>query len=158
MRLISYRNTAMAKLAVWFGAAGILVVIATPTIVNGGLAQDAGPALGGVCALAALLLIGLWWARIHALADQVLDCGDYLEVRRGQLRENIPFATIRGVSGTSVANFGRLTIRLVKPTRLGTEIDFMPHAHLWSNPAEIQRFAAALTARANRARMGEDED
>jgi hypothetical protein len=155
MRLISYRNTAMAKLAVWFGAAGIVVVIATPAIVNGSLAQDAGPALGGVCALAALLFLGLWRARIHALADQVLDCGDYLEVRRGQIRENIPFATIRGVSGTSIASFGRLTIRLIAPTRLGAEIDFMPHAHLWSNPPEIQRFAAALTARANQARVGE---
>jgi hypothetical protein len=156
MRLISYRNTAMAKLAIWFGAAGILVVVATPQIVAGHLGEDAGPALGGLCALAALLFLGLWWARIHALADQVLDCGDYLEVRRGQIRENIPFATIRGVSGTSFAQFGRLTIRLVAPTRLGADIDFMPHAHLWSNPAEIQRFAAALTARANRARMGED--
>jgi hypothetical protein len=155
MRLISYRNTAMAKLAVWFGAAGILVVIATPALVNGSLAPDARPAFGGVCALAALLFIGLWRARIHALADQVLDCGEYLEVRRGQIRENIPFATILGVTGTSFAHFGRLTIRLVAPTRLGTEIDFMPHAHLWSNPVEINRFAAALTARANRARTGD---
>jgi len=155
MRLISYRNTAMAKLAVWFGATGILVAIATPAIVNGGFAQDAGPALGGLCALAALMFIGLWRARIHALADQVLDCGDYLEVRRGQIRENIPFATICGVSGSCFANFGRLTIRLVAPTRLGAEIDFMPHAHLWSNPPEINRFAAVLTARAHRARVGE---
>jgi hypothetical protein len=145
----------MAKLAVWFGAAGILVVVATPAIVNGSLAQDGGSALGGLCALAALLFLGLWRARIHALADQVLDCGEYLEVRRGQIRENIPFASIRGVSGSSFASFGRLTIRLITPTRLGAEIDFMPHAHLWSNPQEIHRFAAALTARANRARVGE---
>ena len=62
---------------------------------------------------------------------------------------------IRGVSGTSFAQFGRLTIRLVAPTRLGADIDFMPHAHLWSNPPEINRFAAALTARANRARAGD---
>ncbi len=153
MRLISYRNTSLVKLAIWFSAAGIIISVATPSFVSGGWGRDAGAALAVVCGVAGLFALALYRARIHSLADQVLDCGEYLEVRRGQVQENIPFANIRHVNLTSVGALCRLSLRLTAPTRFGEQVEFMPEAHLWSNPNEMQRLAEALTARANRARI-----
>jgi hypothetical protein len=153
MRLISYRNTSMVKLAIWFGAAGILISVATPSFVAGSWGEEAGIALAVLGGLAGLCALALYRARIHSLADQVLDCGEYLEVRRGQVQENIPFANIRQVHLTSLGALCRLSLRLTAPTRFGEQVEFMPEAHLWSNPNEMQRLAEALTARANRARI-----
>jgi len=158
MRLISYRNTAFLKLAVWFGTAGLAVAVATPFVLAVGSPEELPARVAGLCALAGLFAYVLAKTRIHGLADVVLDCGEYLEVRRGQLRENLPFAKIRDVEGRSLGILSRLTIRLESPTRFGEQIEFLPEEHLWASPGDLKRLAQALSARATRARVTLETD
>jgi hypothetical protein len=158
MRVISYRNSAFLKLAIWFGTAGLAVAVATPFVLQGGASDELPARVAGLCALAGLFAFALAKTRIHGLADVVIDCGDYLEVRRGQLRENVPFAKIRSVEGKSLGIVSRLTIRLEAPTRFGEQIEFLPEEHLWASPGDLKRLAQALTARATRARVTLETD
>jgi hypothetical protein len=46
----------------------------------------------------------------------------------------------------------RITVRLRAPTKLGSTIEFLPQASLWSNLPGVQRVAAGLTERGNQAK------
>jgi hypothetical protein len=93
----------------------------------------------------------LWKARLHRLADEVVDCEDRLKVRRGRKEENIQFSNIAAVEVSAGGGIQRFTVRLREPARLGPQIEFLPQASLWGNPSGLQRVASSLTARANQA-------
>ena len=48
----------------------------------------------------------------------------------------------------------RITMSLREPTKLGRQIEFLPQASLWSNPAAVKRLAMSLTERAAQSKGG----
>ena len=86
------------------------------------------------------------------MADEVLDCGDHLRVRRGRVDEDIPFSKISAVEMSTQVGIHRLTVRLRELGRFGGRIEFLPQASLWSNPAGVRRVASGLAERANQAK------
>lgn len=84
---------------------------------------------------------------MHRLADEVLDCGDHLKVRRGRLEETIPLSQVCAAEVSSSCGFHRITI-LLTASRFGRRIEFLPQASLWSNIGAIKQVALDLTQRA----------
>jgi hypothetical protein len=78
MRLLSFKNTRLFKRGIWLSAAALIACVAAPLALDAGLRRNPLPSLSGVCALCVLLAYFIWNARIHRLADEVLDFGDHL--------------------------------------------------------------------------------
>lgn len=148
MRIISFRDTALLKRGFWFGAAAVIAAVAAPAALDGSLV--AAP-LVHVTPLALLALFLAWVlarARILALVDEVIDCGDHLQVRRGSAQDLVPFAQVAAVDVVTAHRLHRVSLRLRTPTRFGSRIDFWPPASLWGNVGAVERFARDLAARA----------
>ncbi|MEH6420237.1 hypothetical protein [Pseudomonas sp. CGJS7] len=64
-------------------------------------------------------------ASLH-LADEVIDCGDRLKVRRGKVEETIALADIKSVSISYLVRTPYATLRLREPSRFGSRIVFLP--------------------------------
>jgi hypothetical protein len=60
------------------------------------------------------------------LMDEVLDGGDFLLVRNDGKEERVALSNIANVSASLGSNMVRITLRLLVPSRLGSEIVFMP--------------------------------
>jgi hypothetical protein len=101
--------------------------------------------LGFLCAA---LIYFFWNTQMHRLADEVLDCGDRLKVRRGRVEETIPLSQVSAAEVSSSGGFHRITIRLRTAAQLGNRIEFLPQASLWSNIGAIKNLALDLTERA----------
>lgn len=87
------------------------------------------------------------------LADDVLDEGQHLVVRRGAQSERIAISNIAEVNEPMFARQPRLiTLRLVQPGKLGREISFAPAGDFASNPFSRSHIATDLTQRAAAAR------
>lgn len=89
---------------------------------------------------------------VFDLADEVYDCGDHLVVNKGAVSESVPFSNIMNVSATLLVNPPRITLRLIRPGRLGQEISFMPQRPMFYNPFGRNAIADDLIERAYRAR------
>lgn len=63
---------------------------------------------------------------IWDLADEVLDWGDFLEVRFGDERDRIPLANIINISYSYMTSPARVTLTLRTPCRFGNEVSFAP--------------------------------
>lgn len=63
------------------------------------------------------------------LADEVVDCGDRLKVRRGGIEEIIDIADIESVSVNYAMRSHRATLYLRKAGRFGKRIVFLPRAN-----------------------------
>jgi hypothetical protein len=87
------------------------------------------------------------------LADEVHDCGDSLLIRKGSNEEHIPLSNIMNVSVSTNMNPPRITLRLVKPGRLGSEISFSPPSRLSFNPFAKNPVAEDLMVRVDQARV-----
>jgi hypothetical protein len=151
MQVISFKNTALFKRGIWLSAAALLVFVAGPAAIDGRLWQNPAPSLIAVASLCALLAIFFWRTQIHRLADEVLDCHDHLKVRRGRAEEVIAFADVTSAEVSSEGGLRRISLKLRAHTYWGRKMEFLPQASLWSNPAAIERVAAALAERANQA-------
>lgn len=151
MQVISFKNTALFKRGVWLSAATLIAYLVCPAVLDGGLVRDPTPVLFAVCLLCAFFVYLLRKTQVHRLADEVMDCEDYLKVRRGPIEETIPLATVAGAEVSSISMVHRITVRLGETTALGSQIDFLPQASLWSNLPAVQRLARNLTERANKA-------
>ena len=88
VRAISFKNTALFKRGIWLSAAALLVFVAAPSALDGELWRNPLPSAIAVGILCAALLYFFWNTQIHRLADEVLDCGDRLKVRRGRIEES----------------------------------------------------------------------
>lgn len=105
-------------------------------------------AIGILCAA---LVYFFWNTQMHRLADEVLDCGDRLKVRRGRTEETITLSQVSAVEVTSRGGFHRFTLRLKEHSKLfGNRIEFLPQASLWSNLAALKSVAQDLSERAHR--------
>jgi len=84
-------------------------------------------------------LFGLltWWFMVRDLADEVVDCGDALLVRRGEIEEAVPLTNILRVSESPFSESVRVVVQLIVPGQFGRVIAFMPQ----KQPARINPFA-----------------
>ena len=148
MRPISFKNTALFKRGIWLSAAALVLFVASPAALDGSLWRNPLPSAIAIGILGAALSFFFWRTQIHRLADEVLDCGDGLKVRRGRVEETIPLSHVSAVEVSSSGGFHRLTILLRAASQFGRRIDFLPQASLWSNIGAIKQVALDLTHRA----------
>src|ERR1700685_3120509 len=94
MKVISFKSTVLFKRGIWLSAAALLACVATPSILDGSLWRNPEPALFAMCVLGAFELYFFKRTQIYRLVDEVVDCEDHLEVRRGRTEEIIPFSNV----------------------------------------------------------------
>ena len=101
--------------------------------------------------LAALVLV---FRRFFAsdLADQVVDLGDHLAVKRGLLTERVLFSSIVEVNESVGINPQAIIIRLAKPSKFGRLITFTPTASSRFNPISEHSLVSELRDRSLAAR------
>lgn len=148
MQALSFKKTALFKRGVWLSAAAVIACVAGPLLLNGSVWANPLPNLLGVGILTLFFAYMLFKARFHSLADEVIDRGDSLEIRRGRTEVIVSFSNIVKADVATRGGIHRITLSLREPTRLGGQIEFLPQASLWSNPAGIRRVAMSLTERA----------
>jgi hypothetical protein len=151
MQVISFKHTTLFKRGMWLTAAALIAFVLAPWVVAGGLLQDPMPHLGAVGILSGFWAYFLWRTQIHRTADEVVDCKDHLQVRRGRIEEIVPFSNISKADVSTNGGIYRITLQLRDPAKLGKAIVFLPQASLWSNLSGVQRVASGLTERANQA-------
>jgi hypothetical protein len=66
------------------------------------------------------------WLQTDGLADEVLDGGDCLIVRMGTKAARVPIRDIESVNESVFFNYGRVTLRLMRPCVFGYRIVFQP--------------------------------
>jgi hypothetical protein len=150
VRAISFKNTALFKRGVWLSAAALLVFVAGPAALDGNLWVNPLPSAIAIGILCSALIYFFWKTQIHRLAEEVLDCEDSIKVRRGRVQEDIPLSNVTAVQVFSSGGLHRITVQLRQPSRLGSRIDFLPQASLWSNLPAIKELAEDLNERARR--------
>ena len=148
MRAISFKNTALFKRGIWLSAVALVLFVASPAALDGSLWRNPLPSAIAIGILGAALSFFFWRTQIHRLADEVLDCGDRLKVRRGRVEETIPLSQVSTAEVSSGCGFHRITIRLRTASRIGRRIEFLPQASLWSNLGAIKQVALDLGQRA----------
>jgi hypothetical protein len=148
VRAISFKNTALFKRGIWLSAAALVLFVAAPSALDGSLWRNPLPSAIAVGILCAALLYFFWNTQMHRLADEVLDCGDHLKVRRGRVEETIPLSQVATAEVSSSSGFHRISILLRTASRFGRRIEFLPQASLWSNVGAIKSVARDLTERA----------
>jgi hypothetical protein len=151
MQVISFKNTPLFKRGMWLSAAALIAVVAAPSLLNGALWHDPWVNAIPLCILSGFWVYFFRKMQLHRLADEVIDCEDHLQVRRGGSEQNIPFSTIAGAEVSSSSGIHRITVRL-EPASGGAKIEFLPQASLWGNLRAVQQLANHLTDRARRAK------
>jgi hypothetical protein len=149
MQVISFKNTQLFKRGMWLSAAALVAVVAAPSVLNGALWQDPWVSVIPLCILSGFWVYFFRKTQIHRLADQVIDCENHLQVRRGASEEIIPFSAVAGAEVSTSSGFHRITVRLVNGA---ATIEFLPQASLWGNLRAVQQLASHLTDRARRAK------
>ena len=151
MRAISFKNTALFKRGIWLSAIALILFVAAPSVLNGNLWRNPLPSAIAIGILCAALIYFFWNTQMHRLADEVLDCGDRLKVRRGRIEETVPLSQISAAEVTSRGGFHRITLRLKERSKLfGNRIEFLPQASLWANLAALKGLVQDLSERAHR--------
>jgi hypothetical protein len=85
---------------------------------------------------------------IWCLADDVLDGGSFLIVRRGNKRDRILLADVVGIDVTHQLNATRIVLRLRAPGMLGDKLEFLPKvSHRWGGRNDIADDLAARVGR-----------
>jgi hypothetical protein len=148
VQAISFKNTALFKRGIWLSAVALVLFVTAPAALDASLWRNPLPSAIAVGILCAALSFFFWKTQIHRLVDEVLDCGDHLQVRRGRDEETIPLSRVSAVEVASSGGFHRITIRLRTPSKFGLRIEFLPQASLWSNISAITQIALDLTQRA----------
>ena len=150
MKKISSKLTTVNKKvfpALWFGFLAIFLVI---SLESG--AADHDVMFFVVPVLLAVFGYFLMKKLIWDLADEVYDCGDFLLVRNGGDEDRIALANVMNVSPSTFTNPPRITLRLVNPSKWGTEIAFSPATEFTLNPFARNPLADDLIVRVDRAR------
>ncbi len=150
MKVISSRQTFFIKKvfpAVWLGFVAVGLI---NSLVSGGFKE--APAF--VLVPIAMLIFGFFLFRhfVWDLADEVKDAGDYLIVRKGSVEDRIPLHDIMNVSMSMATNPQRLSLRLRKAGKLGSEVVFSPARNFSFNPFARNAIAEDLIVRVDRAR------
>jgi hypothetical protein len=152
VQVISFKNTRLFKRGMWLSAAALVAFVVLPAALDGSFMGNPIPHVFAVGVLIVCWVVFFWKTQIHCVADEVMDCGDHLKVRRGRVEEDIPFSRISAVEMSTQVGIHRITVRLRELSRFGGKIEFLPQASLWSNPAGIRRVASGLAERASLAK------
>ena len=105
-----------------------------------------------ILSVALLILAAIGFAvfkkRMWSLADDIVDCGDYLLVRFGEKEQPIYFSNITKVDVES--HFGATTVRLrlSVPSQFGTVVSFLAR-QTSRNPFKPNAVAEELISRVN---------
>ena len=151
MRAISFKNTALFKRGIWLSAIALILFIGGPSVLNGDLWRSPLPSAIAIGILCAALIYFFRSTQMHRLADEVLDCGERLKVRRGRIEETISLSQVSSVEVSSSSGFHRITLRLKERSKhFGDRIEFLPQASLWSNLGALKGLAQDLSERAHR--------
>ena len=151
MRAISFKNTALFKRGIWLSAIALILFVGAPSVLNGNLWKNPLPSAIAIGILCAALIYFFRSTQMHRLADEVLDCGDHLKVRRGRIEETISLSQVSAVEVSSSSGFHRITLRLKERSKhFGDRIEFLPQASLWSNLGALKALAQDLSERAHR--------
>ena len=124
MERISSAGTRFAKLGVPGVTFTILAAIAAQALRNG--QQGTGLPLLFLLGFAFLLLSALFSALLARLADEVIDHGTHLEVRRGRRRTRVDLARITYVGYSTLASPRTVWLSFKPSTEFGREISFIP--------------------------------
>ena len=130
----------------WFGMLAFVIGL--------GLADEEArrnPAFIVIPLVMAAIGFGVMKFLIWDLVDEVEDHGDYLVVRTRGEEERIPLSNIMNVSGTMMVNPPRVTLRLVKAGKFGSEVTFTPAMRFRFNPFAKPLIVEELRARVERA-------
>lgn len=90
---------------------------------------------------------------IWPLADEVLDGGSFLVVRRRGEEERVLLSNIVNVAMSQFTNPRRLSLRLRNPGKFGDEIVFIPATSYQWNPFARNPIAEQLIKRVDQARQ-----
>lgn len=131
-----------------------LAVLATFVIVPFRLPHAEGPDWFFFVPLCIFAVFGFFFMKnlMWNLMDEVQDGGEYLLVRRGSDQERIPLSNVMNVNASTYMNPPRITLRLVKPGRFGSEVPFLPVSGLRINRFAKNPVAEDLIVRAYEAR------
>jgi hypothetical protein len=150
MHQISSGRTGFTKWvfpALWCGS---LLLVVGLSVSDGTLERDPLLFLGPLV----MLIFGLVVFRFYLwnLADAVFDHGTYLIARRRGVEARVAIDNIMNVNTSALSNPKRVTLRLVQPTALGSEIAFIPKTTFSFNPFGKVAVAESLMERAFAAR------
>lgn len=151
--VISSRSTFLVKrFYPWFCVAVAVLVLAA-AIVSGnagkGYAPMSAPLIMSVAAYLVLRML------VWNLADEVVDMGDHLIVRRGRREAQVAMDDIAEVVEWVYVNPRRITLKLRKPCAFGNQIAFSPASAF--TPFEGSPIAADLLRRSKHAAANLDE-
>jgi hypothetical protein len=141
MQIISFKDTVLYKRGFWLGAAALVAAVSAPSVIDKSIFTQPVIYITPI-----FILIGFWVyfmqrGRLFSMADEVVDGGDQLEIRRGRTEVIAPFFSIASVEVNSQYRIHRVTIYLREETKLGKRIDFWPLARTCGD-----LFAAQLVA------------
>jgi hypothetical protein len=136
----------------WFG---FLAVFAAGAVVNSRHNQLWWPFVAWTI-LIAVLGFHFWKKMSWALADEVLDGGDFLLVRKGGDEERVPLGNVMHVDLPSYMRPQQITLRLVKPGKFGSQVSFALPSRFSFSPFAKHPLAEDLIVRVDRARRRSD--
>jgi hypothetical protein len=131
----------------WFGILAFVMVI---VLIN--RAYEETPIAIVVPCFLSILGYFVMKKLVWDLVDEVYDCGDLLLVRNRGVEDRVPLSNIMNVSATLVMNPPRITLRLVKPGKFGSEIAFVPVRPFTMNPFAKNQVVDDLIIRVDKAR------
>jgi MFS-type transporter involved in bile tolerance (Atg22 family) len=151
MQVISFKDTVLYKRGFWLSAVAMVAAVAAPSVVDKSIFNQPVVHIIPICILIVFGVYFLRSGRFFSVADEVIDCGDYLQVRRARTEVKVPFSSISAAEVSTTYRMHRITIHLREQTKLGARVDFWPQASLWGNLFAVQQVAIDLADRARRA-------
>lgn len=135
----------------WFGFLVVFLGTAVLTEGSGGVDVEDLPFFL-VPVVMAVIGYAVMRKLIWDLVDEVDDHGDYLVVRNHGEEARVELAEIMHVNVSTHVNPPRITLRLVRPGKFGSEISFSPIRPFSLNPFVKNEIGESLIARVDRAR------
>jgi hypothetical protein len=150
MQVISFKDTTLYKRGFWLSAAALVAAVAAPSFVDKSIFSEPMVHIIPICILIGFWVFFLHKGRFFTIADEVVDCGDHLAIRRARLNVEIRFSNILSAEVSTAYRMHRITIHLRDRTEIGKRVDFWPQASLWGNLFAVQQIAMDLADRAKR--------
>jgi hypothetical protein len=154
MNVISFKGTTLYKRGFWLSAVALVAAVAAPSVVDRSIFANPLVHIVPLCVLIGFWIYFLQKGRFFSIADEVVDAGDSLRVKRAGTEIVVPFSAITSAETKTEYRMLRITIHLRERTKFGSRIDFWPQASLWGNPFAVQQVAIELAERAKRAGGG----
>jgi hypothetical protein len=153
-KVISRKSTRVYKRALWASPVAVFLVL--------GLAHwllDRPHVYIDLISVGLLAALYLYFLRkmtkFHTFADEVLDCGDHLQISKGRIQVIVPVTNIARASlspGPSLMS--TVIVEFIQPTEIGMQIEFPTEDQSKTDFAEARAIAEDLSARAVIARTG----